>query len=236
MTDLPQESAAPAAAVEDFSALQEQFLDLVADKLDATELIFRRYLESDVPFIDEACAYMATSGGKRVRPALLLLTSRLLGHDGDDEVTYAAVIELIHTASLIHDDIIDHAQLRRGTATVNHLWGNSRPVLLGDWMYTTAMNMALEHNNLEVIRRLCGATLKMVEGELLTLERLGSVDVSVEEYFQIIERKTAHLFAAACSIPTLIGPTLPGSERALSNYAARTRWASPCSPICARAS
>jgi octaprenyl-diphosphate synthase len=142
----------------------------------------------------------------------------MLGHDSDEEVTYAAVIELIHTASLIHDDIIDHATLRRGSPTVNRLWGNSRPVLLGDWIYTTAMKMALAHDNLEVIRRLCTATLRMVEGELLTLERLGSMDLSVEEYFEIIERKTAHLFAAACSIPALIAPAHPGSEKALHAY------------------
>ena len=216
MTDLPQETLVHSND-EDLS-LQEQFLDLVAEKLAATEIQFRQYLESDVPFIDQACDYMATSGGKRVRPALLLLTSQMLGHDSEEEVTYAAVIELIHTASLIHDDIIDHATLRRGAATVNHLWGNSRTVLLGDWMYTTAMKMALSHGNLEVIRRLCAATLRMTEGELLTLERLGSVDLSIEEYFQIIERKTAHLFAAACEIPTLIAPTAAGSEAALRNY------------------
>jgi octaprenyl-diphosphate synthase len=202
----------------DLSALQEQFLAIVADKLEATERLLQRSLESDVPFIDGACAYIAKSGGKRVRPALLLLVSRMLGHDGEEEITYATVIELIHTASLIHDDIIDHATLRRGAATINHLWGNSRPVLLGDWMYTTAMKMALTHDNLEVIRRLCTATLRMVEGELLTLERLGSVDLSVEEYFEIIERKTAHLFAAACSIPALIAPAHPAQEKALHGY------------------
>ncbi|MEE2778766.1 MAG: polyprenyl synthetase family protein [Acidobacteriota bacterium] len=215
MTDLPQEAL---VHTEDEAGRQAQFLALVADKLAATEIELRQYLASDVPFIDQACDYMATSGGKRVRPALLLLTSQMLGHDGEEEITYAAVIELIHTASLIHDDIIDHATLRRGADSVNHLWGNSRTVLLGDWMYTTAMNMALSHGNLEVIRRLCVATLKMIEGELLTLERLGSVDLTTEEYFQIIERKTAHLFAAACEIPTLIAPTVAGSEAVLSSY------------------
>jgi len=145
----------------------------------------------------------------------------MLGHDGEEEITYAAVIELIHTASLIHDDIIDHATLRRGAPTVNRLWGNSRPVLLGDWIYTTAMKMALSHDNLEVIRRLCSATLRMVEGELLTLERLGAMNLSVEEYFEIIERKTAHLFAAACSIPALIAPAHPAQEKALHGYGRR---------------
>ena len=203
---------------ENLASLQQQFLALVDDKLEATEVVFRRYLESDVPFIDSAGDYIASSGGKRVRPALLLLASRLLGHDGEEEITYAAVIEFIHTASLVHDDIIDHATLRRGAASVNELWGNSRTVLLGDWIYTTAMKMALVHNNLEVIRRLCEATLKMIEGELWTLERLGSIDISVEEYFEITERKTAHLFAAAASIPSLIAPSSNGAGAALHTY------------------
>src|SRR5262249_41060441 len=101
-----------------------RFLELVADKLAATEALFQRHLGSDVPFIHKAGVYSAQGGGKRVRPALLLLAARLLGHDGDEEVTYAAVVEFIHTATLIHDDIIDHAALRRGQSTLNQLWGN----------------------------------------------------------------------------------------------------------------
>jgi len=195
-----------------------RFLDLVAPKLEATEEIFRRSLASDVPFIQEAGVYLADGGGKRVRPALLLLASRLLGHDGDEDVTYAAVVELIHTATLIHDDVIDHADLRRGRTTVNRLWGNHPTVLLGDWIYTLAMQKALSHGRVEVIQRLVGATLRMTEGELLALQRLGSVDLPVEEYFRIIDRKTAHLFAAACSVPALIPPIRPGAGDKLARY------------------
>jgi octaprenyl-diphosphate synthase len=194
------------------------FLGLVADKLEATEAIFRASLDSDVPFIHEAGAYLSDGGGKRVRPALLLLAARLLGHDSDEEVTYAAVVELIHTATLIHDDIIDHADVRRGKATVNRLWGNHLTVLLGDWIYSLAMQKALSHDRLEVVQRLVGATLKMVEGELLALERLGATDLTVEEYFRIIDRKTAHLFSAACSVPALIPPRRPEAEAALARY------------------
>jgi octaprenyl-diphosphate synthase len=195
-----------------------RFLELVADKLVATEAVFRRNLDSDVPFIHKAGAYLAQGGGKRVRPALLLLTSRLLGHDGEEEVTYAAVVEFIHNATLIHDDIIDHASLRRGRETLNHLWGNNLTVLLGDWIYTTAMQMALSHGHLEVVQRLCAATLRMTEGELLAFERLGAVDLTVDEYFHIIDRKTAHLFAAACSIPSLIPPARPEAGQVLHRY------------------
>ena len=203
----PRQAVAPA-----------RFLDLVAPKLAATEELFRRHLDSDVPFIHKAGAYIAQGGGKRVRPALLLLSARLLGHDSDEEVTYAAVVEFIHTATLIHDDIIDHAALRRGRTTLNHLWGNNLTVLLGDWIYTTAMRMALSHGRLEVVERLCGATLRMTEGELLAYERLGAVDLPVEEYFEIVDRKTAHLFAAACSIPALIPPQRPEAGQVLHRY------------------
>lgn len=209
---------AQAQKLGDATASYARFLELVADKLIATEDVLRRHLDSDVPFIQDAGEYIFAGGGKRMRPALLLLAARLLERDGEEEVTYAAVVELIHTATLIHDDIIDHASLRRGQATINRVWGNSLTVLLGDWLYTTAMQMALAHDNLEVIRSLCAATLKMTEGELLTLQRLGAVDLGQEEYFGIIDRKTAHLFAAACYIPSLIPPRRTEAGRALFGY------------------
>ena len=195
-----------------------RFLAMIAPKLEATEAVFRRHLCSQVPFIQNAGEYLADGGGKRMRPALLLLVSRLLGHDSDEEVTYAAVVEYIHTATLVHDDVIDHAALRRGRASANELWGNSLTVLLGDWIYTTAMKTALTHDNLQVVRSLCDATLRMVEGELLALQRLRRVDLTVDEYFTIIERKTAHLFGAACTIPTLIHPQRPDAEPDLRRY------------------
>lgn len=215
-----QETAAAPSAVAAGarSALASRFIDLVADKLIATEAIFRHHLDSDVPFIHLTGDYISQSGGKRVRPALLLLAARLLGHDGDEEVTYGAVVELIHTATLIHDDIIDHATLRRGQTTLNHLWGNNLTVLLGDWIYTKAMQMALSHGQIEVIQRLCQATLKMTEGELLAFQRLGAPDLTIDEYFEIIDRKTAHLFAAACSIPSLIPPHRPEAGQVLARY------------------
>ena len=195
-----------------------RYFALIADRLDATEEVFRRSLASDVPFIEEAGEYIFAGGGKRMRPALVLLAAAMLERDSDEEVTYAAVVELIHSATLIHDDIIDHASLRRSRPTVNHVWGNSKTVLLGDWLYTTAMNMALSHGNLEVVRRLCQATLEMTEGELLALDRLGAIDLTSEEYFSIIERKTARLFAAASSVPALMPPTRPDAAAALSRY------------------
>ncbi len=195
-----------------------QILGSISDKLAATETLLREQLRSDVPFVDDAGHYLTDSGGKRMRPALLLLAARLLGHDGEEEVTYATVVEFIHTATLIHDDIIDHSNLRRGRETVNQLWGNSLTVLLGDWIYTKAMRLALAHDNVEVIRQLTTATLRMTEGEMLCLQRLGAIDLTVDEYFSIIDRKTAHLFSAACSIPCLIQPARPEAAIPLRAY------------------
>lgn len=195
-----------------------RILAIIDDKLVATDELFRRQLTSDVAFIEKAGEYIFAGGGKRMRPALLLLSARLLEREGDEDVTYAAVIEFIHTATLIHDDIIDHATLRRNRTTVNSLWGNELTVLLGDWLYTNSMKMALGHGNIEVIRCLCEATLKMTEGELLALQRLREVDLTTDEYFDIIDRKTAHLFGAACAIPALMEPCKPEAEIVLRDY------------------
>ena len=213
----PKPSLATAAKQPELPS-SDLFLDLIADKLVATEQVFRRDLESDVPFVHQAGEYLFDGGGKRMRPALLLLSARLLGRDSDEEVTYAAVIELIHTATLIHDDIIDRSSLRRGRQTVNKLWGNSLTVLLGDWLYTRALQKALAHGNLEVIRHLCDATLRMTEGELLAQQRLGAIDLTVDEYFDIIDRKTAQLFSAAASIPSLMSPADAEAGIALARY------------------
>ncbi len=179
------------------------FLNLVADQLAATEELIRKRTTSEISFIDSASQHIFNGGGKRVRPALLLLSSRMLGNEGAEDITYAAVVELIHTATLVHDDIIDDSKLRRGRTTVHNIWDNSQAVLLGDWLYTTSMRMALSHDRLDVVRQLCDATLRMTEGELLVLQRLGAIDVTREEYFDIIESKTAYLFASACSIPAM---------------------------------
>ena len=195
-----------AAATPSESREAELFISLVAEKLGATDRLFRECLASDVPFIQKSGEYIFDGGGKRMRPALLLLCARMLGRDGEEEVTYAAVVELIHTATLIHDDIIDHSTLRRGRQTINEVWGNNLTVLLGDWLYTSAMKMALKHGSVAILDRLCDATLRMTEGELLTQQRLGATNLSVAEYFEIIDRKTAQLFAAACSVPARIEP------------------------------
>jgi octaprenyl-diphosphate synthase len=199
-------------------AKAELLLEPIAARLTQTETLIRARLASDVPFVARAGEYLFVAGGKRMRPALLLLAARALDRDSDEAVTYAAVVELIHAATLVHDDIIDHSPLRRGRSSVHAVWGSDLTVLLGDWLYTTAMRMALEHDNLEVIDLFCRATLRMTEGELMVLERLGAIDLTSEEYFEIVERKTAALFAAACSAPALIRPRQAGLEAPLAEF------------------
>lgn len=198
--------------------LVQRVLELVGQELQEVEALLFSATESDVPFIREAGQDLFGRGGKRMRPALLLLASRSLGCNGSEPVTYAAVIELIHTATLVHDDILDHALLRRGRPTVHAAHGPNRAVLLGDWLFTKAMKMAIGCGKLEALDLLADATLAMTEGELLALARLGDPNLSVEEYFAVIEHKTARLFAAACALPALLLEEASPWFSALYNY------------------
>jgi len=171
------------------------------------EVFLDREMENAMPLVGKVAGYVLASGGKRIRPALVLLISRMLGYGGERDVRYAAVIELIHTATLIHDDIIDQSDLRRGKATANNRWGNQTTVLVGDWLYTRAMDLCLELGDVNVMRILTGATLQMTEGEILADQVRGRIDVDDELYMDITRRKTAELFAAACALPALFQPS-----------------------------
>src|SRR5687767_12622678 len=162
--------------------------------------------------------YIQKSGGKRVRPAVLLMAARLGGYSGERAVLNAAVVEFIHTATLVHDDIIDGADLRRGRLAVHSRWGNDITVLLGDYLYIKSMAMALTQDSLEIIRVLCDVTLRMIEGELYQLTKTGDVDISEEEHFEIIRRKTAFLFGGCAQIGGMLGSVSAEREAALREY------------------
>jgi octaprenyl-diphosphate synthase len=153
-----------------------------------------------------------------VRPAVLLMAARLSGYRGDRAVLYAAVVEFIHTATLVHDDIIDEAELRRGREAVHTRWGNHVTVLFGDFLYLKSMSLALTQDHLDVIRLLCDVTLRIVEGEIYQLTKNGVVDLSEEEHFDIVRRKTAYLFAGSARIGGMLGPTSPEQQEALWEY------------------
>jgi octaprenyl-diphosphate synthase len=159
---------------------------------------------SGVPFIDNATRYVIDGGGKRIRPALVILTSKLCGYGGKRAIIYGAIIELIHTATLLHDDVLDNAKLRRGRPSVNHLWGNEPCVLLGDFFYSKAVEIMGEDGDKELIKIVSGATVEVAKGEILEILKTGDLNLSEEEYFEIIGSKTAALFSASCEIGAVL--------------------------------
>ncbi len=179
----------------------------VAPRLAEVQHFLDRELDQALPPIREIAGYVLGSGGKRVRPALVLLISRMLGYSGERDIRYAAVIEMIHTATLIHDDIIDESDLRRGKPTANRKWGNQGTVLVGDWLYTRTMDLSLELGDVDVMRLLTSATLQMIEGEILADRVRGVLQLDEETYMDITRRKTAELFSAACALPALFQPS-----------------------------
>ncbi|HKW00201.1 MAG TPA: polyprenyl synthetase family protein [Vicinamibacterales bacterium] len=202
------------ASVPDLS----QILEPVRDQLTRVEREFARHLESRVDVIPQMGKYIQMSGGKRVRPAVLLLAARLCGYTGDRDVLNAAVVEFIHTATLVHDDIIDGAETRRGRLAAHSRWGSDVTVLLGDYLYIRSMAMALTQDTLDIVRLLCDCTLKMIEGELYQLTKTGDVNLTEDEHFEIIRRKTAHLFAGCAEIGGLLGNCTPEQRVALREY------------------
>jgi octaprenyl-diphosphate synthase len=200
------------------SADLTQIFELIREDLEAVEREFVRHIQSRVALIPEMGRYIQNSGGKRVRPAVLLMAARLSGYEGERAVLYASVVEFIHTATLVHDDIIDGADLRRGRLAVHSRWGNDITVLLGDYLYIKSMAMALTQDSLEIIRLLCDVTLRMIEGELYQLTKTGDVDISEDEHFEIIRRKTAFLFGGCAQIGGKLGNVSTERENALREY------------------
>jgi octaprenyl-diphosphate synthase len=196
----------------------KDIVSLVEDDLARVEELFEAQFQSDVGLVGEIGRYIREGGGKRIRPALLLLACRLSGYRGERAILLASVVEFIHTATLLHDDIIDEALTRRGRRSVNSRWGNDITVLLGDFLYTKSMSMALSQDNLRILRLLSDVTLRMIEGELLEIENNADLEVSEAQHMDIIRRKTADLFSACMSIGGMLGEV--GEERlhALASY------------------
>ncbi len=190
----------------------------IREDLERIEHEFARQLDSHVELIPKIGRYIQGSGGKRVRPAVLLMASRLAGYRGDLAVLYGSVVEFIHTATLVHDDIIDEADVRRGRLAVHSRWGSDVTVLLGDFLYIKSMALALTQNTLDVIRLLSDVTLRMIEGELYQLTKKGDVEITEEEHLEIIRRKTAYLFGGCAQIGGMLGQVGPERERALREY------------------
>jgi len=204
--------------VEKSSLALVQLFEPIRDDLEKVDREFGRHVQSQVDLIPKIGQYIQTSGGKRMRPAVLLMAARLAGYRGDRAILYAAVVEFIHTATLVHDDIIDDSDLRRGRLAVHSRWGNDITVLLGDYLYIKSMALALTHDALEVIRLLCDVTLRMIEGELYQLTKNGDADITEDEHFDIIRRKTAYLFGGCAQIGGMLGGIGAEREQALREY------------------
>jgi octaprenyl-diphosphate synthase len=195
-----------------------QIFEPIRADLEKVDQEFVRHVQSKVDLIPKIGSYIQTSGGKRVRPAVLLMASRLCGYQGDRAILYAAVVEFIHTATLVHDDIIDDSDLRRGRLAVHSRWGNDITVLLGDYLYIKSMALALTHDTLDLVRLLCDVTLRMIEGELYQLTKNGDAAISEDEHFDIIRRKTAYLFGGCAEIGGMLGKVGSEKEAALREY------------------
>jgi octaprenyl-diphosphate synthase len=198
-------------------ALSQIFEPIRAD-LDLVDREFARQVQSQVELIPTIGRYIQTSGGKRIRPAVLLMAARLGGYQGERAVTYAAVVEFIHTATLVHDDIVDDSELRRGRLAVHSRWGNEVTVLLGDYLYIKSMALALMHDTLDLVRLLCDVTLRMIEGELYQLTKNGDADITEEEHLEIIRRKTAYLIGGCAQIGGMLGTVTAEQSEALREY------------------
>jgi octaprenyl-diphosphate synthase len=196
-----------------------RILGLIEDEMSLVETEFERQAASNIQVIEQLGDYVRSSGGKRVRPALLLLSNYACGGDARKEgvIRLATVMEMLHTATLVHDDIIDHAETRRGRESVNKHFGNQMAVLMGDWLYMSAFETSLKERSLEILDILTRLTRKMTEGELIQLTAIGDTEITEEAYFDILRRKTAYLFSGCCEI----GQSLQsgrGSAEALRDY------------------
>jgi octaprenyl-diphosphate synthase len=191
---------------------------LATSDMGSVDALIRSRLASDVVLINQIAEHIVAAGGKRLRPMLHLLAARALGYGGRDHLQLAAVIEFIHTATLLHDDVVDESDLRRGRKTANALWGNAASVLVGDFLYSRSFQLMVELDRMEVMRILADTTNAIAEGEVLQLLHVHNPDTDEASYLRVIERKTAVLFAAATRLGAVLCEADAATERALADY------------------
>ncbi|MET0100809.1 MAG: octaprenyl diphosphate synthase [Sedimenticola sp.] len=198
----------------DISAIR----DLTSDDMEAVNNLILNRLQSDVVLINQIGHYIVNSGGKRLRPMIVLLAARTLGYQGDQHIDLAAVIEFIHTATLLHDDVVDGSDMRRNRDTANAVWGNAASVLVGDFLYSRSFEMMVDVNNMRVMEILSTATNRIAEGEVLQLLNCNDPDTSEEKYREVILRKTATLFEAGAQLGAVLNDATEEEEQALAAY------------------
>ncbi len=196
----------------------EQIQDLMKVDMKKVDDILISRLDTDVDMINQMSHYIITSGGKRLRPLLLLVCAKATNYDGEYHYPLAVVIELIHTATLLHDDVVDESNTRRGGNSANEIWGNAASVLVGDFLYSRAFEIMVEPDSMKIMRILSKATNKIAEGEVMQLLNIRNTNISQSEYYGVIERKTACLFEAACQIGAILSNAPKMTVKALSDY------------------
>ncbi len=206
--------------LEDPQAIARRIFSLIGAELAQVEVEFERQARSNIQVIAYLGDYLRASGGKRVRPALTILSNYAVGGDGSlfNSIRMAAVMEFLHTATLVHDDVIDNAEIRRNRPSINSRFGNQTAVLMGDWLYMSAFETSLTERSLPVLDILTNITRKMTEGELMQLTLIGRTDLTEEQYFDVLRRKTAYLFSACCEIGSILGGADERQQRALREY------------------
>ncbi|TFW09480.1 octaprenyl diphosphate synthase [Oxalobacteraceae bacterium OM1] len=199
-------------------ASQTSMIQPIAADMNAVNTVIRQQLHSDVPLVNQIAEYIISAGGKRIRPVLVLLVANAYGYRGTDHHTLAAVVEFIHTATLLHDDVVDESSMRRGRKTANALFGNAASVLVGDFVYSRAFQMMVGVRNMRVMEILADATNVIAEGEVLQLLNMHDPDVTEERYLQVIRSKTAKLFEAAAQLGALIASAGEAEIEAAAEY------------------
>ena len=191
---------------------------LIADDMQAVNKAIGEHLTSEVVLINQLSAYIINSGGKRLRPQLVLMAAKACRYDGDKDVTIAAVIEFIHTATLLHDDVVDASDMRRGKDTANSIWGNEAAVLVGDFLYSRAFELMVDVGSMRVMEILSRTTNNIAEGEVMQLLNVHEPDTTQAQYLQVIQAKTARLFEAATQLGAVLAGAEPQIELALAKY------------------
>lgn len=211
-------SAASSEFPPNLVSMKESIISRIQPDLRRIEEEIELLLTTSVPLISVVGRYIMGSGGKRLRPLLLVLSARLCGYQGSHDASLAVVFEFIHAASLLHDDVVDHAKFRRNRPAANTVWGNQAVVLVGDFLYSKAIHLTVGYNSLRMLEVLSEATTRMSEGEVLQLVHADNIEISEEEYIEVITRKTAVLISAACQIGALFGGNDVQREKALKTY------------------
>lgn len=204
---------------------QEDILQLYKEHLNKVEIHLMRIFESQSTLLPTIGFHLVKSGGKRLRPLFLLLSAEICGAEDESRYLLASIIEAIHTASLLHDDVIDGAKTRRGMPSANSKWGNQIVILVGDYLYSNALRLAVGQKNQKIMDALSTATTKMTEGEIIQLEKTANPQISLDEYYRIIEGKTAALISCACRIGAIISNTTDEKEDRLAEFGLKTGMA-----------